>query len=111
MTRSILTATSTGHALLQVLGIKPGSWPGRALCADHNPDAWFPPGGGGRAPERRMAMASASVKAVCGDCPVREACLMEALERNERHGVWGGLDEFERKALRRRRPRAESGVR
>ena len=29
-------------------------------------------------------------KALCGTCPVREACLAGALERSEPWGVWGG---------------------
>lgn len=27
---------------------------------------------------------------LCAACPVREACLAEALQRGEPHGVWGG---------------------
>lgn len=40
-------------------------------------------------------------KAVCSDCPVRLACLDYALAHRERHGVWGGLSERERRSLRR----------
>jgi WhiB family transcriptional regulator, redox-sensing transcriptional regulator len=29
-------------------------------------------------------------KSLCGDCPVRNACLAGALERAEPWGVWGG---------------------
>src|SRR5690606_28703763 len=38
-------------------------------------------------------------KAVCGPCPVRDACLTHALTHDERYGVWGGLDTDERDAL------------
>ena len=44
------------------------------------------------------------VKKVCADCPVREQCRQFALETGQDHGVWGGLDDAERRALRRRRP-------
>ena len=40
-----------------------------------------------------------SVKAFCGDCPVRAQCLQFALETGEEHGVWGGLSEAERARL------------
>jgi hypothetical protein len=37
-------------------------------------------------------------------CPLRDGCLLYALTNNERFGVWGGMDELSRKALRRRWP-------
>lgn len=37
-------------------------------------------------------------------CPLRDGCLIFALTNNERHGVWGGMSEKARKALRRRWP-------
>lgn len=42
-------------------------------------------------------------KQVCGDCPVRAACLEYALEHNEEFGVWGGTSENERRRIRTRR--------
>lgn len=42
-------------------------------------------------------------KAVCVTCPVRWDCLDEALANREKHGVWGGLTEHQRKRLMRRR--------
>lgn len=41
-------------------------------------------------------------RTVCAGCPVRERCLEAAMERRERHGVFGGLNEDERAAMRRR---------
>lgn len=38
----------------------------------------------------------------CGECPVREKCLAIALEHPKLVGIWGGVGEGERKALRRR---------
>jgi len=44
--------------------------------------------------------------AVCGSCPVRDACLEHALTVPERYGVWGEMTEDQRAAHRRRRRRA-----
>jgi WhiB family redox-sensing transcriptional regulator len=40
-------------------------------------------------------------KRICSGCVVREECLHAALERHESYGIWGGLNEFERRALAR----------
>lgn len=40
-------------------------------------------------------------KAVCQGCPARTACLLDALERREEHGVWGGRTPKEREKLLR----------
>lgn len=45
-------------------------------------------------------------KAICGVCPVREACLEYAITAREKEGVWGGLTERERRRLIRRRRRS-----
>ena len=41
-------------------------------------------------------------KAACHACPVRGECLVDALERKERAGIWGGYTADERRQLRRR---------
>lgn len=38
------------------------------------------------------------------ECPVRDDCLIFALLNNERFGVWGGMTELARKALRKKWP-------
>jgi WhiB family transcriptional regulator, redox-sensing transcriptional regulator len=43
---------------------------------------------------------------VCRQCSVADACLRWALESGQDSGVWGGLSEDERRALKRRRSRA-----
>lgn len=43
-------------------------------------------------------------KQVCGRCPVKAECLVEALDNRIEWGVWGGMTERERRALLRRRP-------
>lgn len=40
-------------------------------------------------------------KRICAGCMVREECLSAALDRHESYGIWGGLSEFERRALTR----------
>ena len=45
----------------------------------------------------------AAAKAICARCPVRLDCLDYALDIDQTYGVWGGLNEDERRALRRQR--------
>ena len=44
-------------------------------------------------------------KALCTDCPLRTACLAEALERREPWGVWGGELVLAGVVVPRKRPR------
>lgn len=61
-------------------------------------DVFFPPDGR----ELRLAREAreAEAVAVCARCPVIGECLDEALERDERWGIWGGVTERERRLLR-----------
>ncbi|WP_236242640.1 WhiB family transcriptional regulator [Streptomyces sp. CC228A] len=69
------------------------SWQKTALCAQTGPELFFPePGSSTR-----------EAKFLCGRCDARGACLEYALAHDERFGVWGGLSEQERLALRRGR--------
>jgi WhiB family transcriptional regulator, redox-sensing transcriptional regulator len=68
-------------------------WRADALCAQTDPEAFFPDKG----------ESPAAAKAVCRACPVTAECLAWALEHDERFGVWGGLSERERRLLRRGR--------
>jgi WhiB family redox-sensing transcriptional regulator len=47
-------------------------------------------------------------KAICAGCPVRLQCLDYALTAGERHGIWGGSGERERRRIKRQRERAAS---
>lgn len=67
-------------------------WAEEALCAQVDPDLWFPEKGG----------PTAQAKAVCQLCPVRRECLQEALDANIREGIWGGLSTNERRLLKGR---------
>ncbi len=68
------------------------SWQERALCAQTDPEAFFPEKGG----------STREAKRVCLTCDVRSECLEYALANDERFGIWGGLSERERRKLRKR---------
>ncbi len=68
------------------------SWQGDALCAQTDPEAFFPEKGG----------STRDAKKVCGSCMVKSECLEYALGNDERFGIWGGLSERERRRLRKR---------
>jgi WhiB family redox-sensing transcriptional regulator len=70
-------------------------WRQRAACRDEDPDLFFPAGTFGAAGRLQVSQA----KAVCRRCPVADGCLTRALESGEGFGVWGGLDELERREL------------
>src|ERR1043165_7140090 len=76
-------------------------WRHRAVCLDEDPELFFPIGNTGPA-----IMQIEEAKQVCRRCDVREQCLAWALEAGQDHGVWGGLSEDERRALKRRNARA-----
>lgn len=67
------------------------SWQDRALCAQTDPEAFFPEKGG----------STREAKRICLGCEVRNECLEAALSNDERFGIWGGLSERERRKLKR----------
>ena len=78
-------------------------WRHRAACRDVDPELFFPIGNTGPA-----LMQIEEAKQVCHQCPATEACLKWALESGQDAGVWGGLSEDERRALKRRTARARA---
>ncbi len=66
------------------------TWRLDALCAETDPEAFFPEKGG----------STREAKRVCSGCDVRAECLESALANDERFGIWGGLSERERRRLR-----------
>jgi WhiB family redox-sensing transcriptional regulator len=72
-------------------------WRLRAACRQVDSAVFFSPDGE-RGPARDAREARA--KAICGRCPVIGECATYALVADERHGVWGGLSERDRAALR-----------
>jgi hypothetical protein len=61
------------------------------LCAQTDPEAFFPEKGG----------STREAKRICQGCEVRDACLEYALAHDERFGIWGGLSERERRRIKR----------
>lgn len=94
--------TSMGNAVPVWIGLRPGlddfsdegelGWQSDALCAQTDPEAFFPEKGG----------STRDAKKVCGACNVKAQCLEYALANDERFGIWGGLSERERRRLRKR---------
>ena len=66
-------------------------WQENALCAQTDPEAFFPEKGG----------STREAKRICLGCEVKDACLEYALANDERFGIWGGLSERERRRLKR----------
>lgn len=66
-------------------------WQDRALCAETDPEAFFPEKGG----------STRDAKRICQGCEVKKECLEYALANDERFGIWGGLSERERRRVKR----------
>ena len=75
-------------------------WRHRAACRDEDPELFFPIGTTGPALHQVD-----EAKAVCQRCEAVDECLSWALNSDQDAGVWGGLDEDERRTLKRRRLR------
>jgi WhiB family transcriptional regulator, redox-sensing transcriptional regulator len=67
-------------------------WMAEGLCAQTDPEAFFPEKGG----------STREAKSVCSRCTVAAECLDYALEQGERFGIWGGLSERDRRRITRR---------
>ena len=68
-------------------------WQERSLCAQTDPEAFFPEKGG----------STREAKRICTSCEVRRDCLEYALANRIEHGVWGGCSERERRRIIKRR--------
>ena len=83
---------------------RPPEWMAEGLCAQVDPELWFPEKGG----------STREAKQVCRSCDVRPECLAYALAHDERFGVWGGEAERDRRemtrAARRRVPGRRTGL-
>jgi WhiB family redox-sensing transcriptional regulator len=90
--RPAATPRRPDPALSQPPSTKPpdDAWRERALCAQTDPEAFFPEKGG----------STREAKKVCMSCDVRAECLHYALTHDERYGIWGGTSERERRRLR-----------
>lgn len=64
-------------------------------CQENEADLWF----------AELPTEVEEAKALCGPCPIREACLDGALRRGEPWGVWGGQLLLRGVVVPRKRPR------
>jgi WhiB family redox-sensing transcriptional regulator len=78
-------------------------WQWRAACRGEDSTLFFAP----NHPETRdeKMLRERQAKAICARCPVRIECLEYAIRIREPHGIWGGLNELERRILLRERER------
>ena len=80
-----------GMTLDELFGTVEQEWQDQALCAQTDPEAFFPEKGG----------STREAKRICKACAVRDECLEYALEHDERFGIWGGLSDRERRRLKK----------
>jgi WhiB family transcriptional regulator, redox-sensing transcriptional regulator len=79
------------HVIVRPEDVDDQGWQDRALCAQTDPESFFPEKGG----------STREAKRVCRSCEVKGECLDYALENDERFGIWGGMSERERRRLKR----------
>ena len=99
-------AVTTGARGLRLFRQKvsgPMDWRSKAACLDKDPELFFPVGNTGPA-----LLQIEEAKAVCRSCEVVDTCLKWAMESGQDAGVWGGLSEDERRALKRRNARSRA---
>lgn len=65
------------------------AWHEQAICAQTDPEEFFPDKGG----------STAIAKRICNTCPVQAECLDHALIHQEQFGIWGGTSERERRRM------------
>ena len=85
------TRSGRSMSLDDLFGAAEQEWQEQALCAQTDPEAFFPAKGG----------STREAKRICQACAVRDECLEYALLNDERFGIWGGLSERERRRLKR----------
>ena len=73
------------------------TWQEKAACRGPESSLFFPPSWTERRSDRSEREERA--KAICASCGVRQACLDFAVGIHEQHGIWGGLNESERRHL------------
>jgi len=71
---------------------QPLSWADFGSCTNADPDLFFPQPGAD----------TSYARSICRGCSVRVQCLDYALQSGQKHGIWGGMTESQRRRLRRR---------
>jgi WhiB family transcriptional regulator, redox-sensing transcriptional regulator len=89
--RLVQDASQDALGVFEPAPVTSDQWQDRALCAQTDPEAFFPEKGG----------STREAKKICLGCEVRAECLEYALAHDERFGIWGGLSERERRRLKR----------
>ena len=79
---------------------QPLAWADYGSCTNTDPDLFFPQPGAD----------TSYARSICRGCPVRLHCLDYALESGQKHGIWGGMTESQRRRLRRRSHPSNPGV-
>ena len=82
---------AAGPVLAPLASDETWDWREYSACSETDPESFFPEKGG----------STREAKKVCRGCFVRDECLADALEHDERFGIWGGLSERERRRLKR----------
>ena len=81
------------------MAIHPLEWAELASCRGSEGSLFFSPDTSERK-EQRLEREQLA-KRICSGCAVRSECLEAALVRHAPHGIWGGLNESERRGLGR----------
>lgn len=95
MTSTVLERSSSRK---EVSGPMAQKWRAAGLCKGSDPLVFYPPSEDDSLAEE--------AKTICSMCAVRQTCLEFALTTREKHGVWGGLTERERRRVLRQRRRS-----
>ena len=81
------------------MAISQATWTELSACRGGERALFYAPDSSERKEQRLQRELAA--KRICQHCAVRDACLESALDRHEGHGIWGGLNEVERRGLLR----------
>lgn len=84
-------ATPRTTNLLRELLQRP-DWMADAHCRGLDPNLFYP---------THRGDANPVAQATCNACPVRDQCRQYAIDNGERHGIWGGTTDKQRRATRR----------
>jgi len=80
-----------------VVALLDDSWQLKAACRGPQAAVFFPPPRFERKDEKLERERRA--KAICAQCSVAADCLEYALSIREPHGIWGGVNEAERRQM------------
>lgn len=82
---------------MSVTEIQEEDWQLKAQCRGPSADLFFPPAHFEKKSEKEVRERQA--KSICATCPVKDPCLQYSIQIREPHGVWGGLNEAERRVI------------